>query len=424
MPSSTEVPAGERGAEASANGRTQPRPAHQVLSPQDLGRTNRFRVLQALVDHGPLSRADLARKLGVPRASVGAITKALVEGGVLQEDKASDQPRQGRGKPPRPLWFADSAGLTGAITIESERVSAGVVNARGVAADVVSVPIASTIGVDELLECVTGLARQVLLPQAERLVATGVTVPAQVDSVRGEIELCTIVPALTGSPLVRRLDALTGGPVWLEQDVRALASAERWFGRGRGTDGFAVLEIDLGVGVGIVVEGHLFPGAAVSSPQVGHTCVDRDGQLCSCGAVGCWETIASLAWLRTQAAARGLDDHVSKGSGAGGSSMLPADLVALAENGDDAAEALLAEFAENLALGIANLAQVLRTPLVVLQGAIAGAGEGFAAAVAAAVARRITWRHQVEIVPTPLRESALLLGAGATALSHEFGIRL
>lgn len=398
---------------ASTNGRL--KKSQQVLSPQDLGRANRFRVLQALVDRGPLSRAELSRLLGVPRASVGAITNALVESGVLQEDTATDQPRQGRGKPPRPLWFAESAGLTGAVTIESNRVSVGVVNARGTVLEQRSTPITVGISPASLLHTTSKLVSEVVMPRAADLVATGVSVPAQVDSVMGEIELCTIIPSLTGSPLVAHLEKLTGGRVWLNQDVRALAAAERWFGKGRGSDSFSVLEIDIGVGVGFVIEGHLFPGASVSSPQVGHTCVDRFGLTCTCGSRGCWETIASLTWLRREAEARGI---------ANASGLVPADLVVAAEEGHRPSATLLSEFADNLAIGIANLAQVLRIPLVILQGAIADAGEGFAQQLAHAVARHITWGERVEIVTTPLRQSALLLGAGASALSHEFGIRL
>src|SRR5690606_22858196 len=222
------------------------------------------------------------------------------------------------------------------------------------------------IAADELAGLVLGLVEEVLGPERERLGGIGLVVPAQVRPSDALVELCTIVPSLTGSDLPARLESATGCPVWLEQDVRAIAAAERWFGTGRGAASFAVLQIDLGVGVGVVVDGYVFPGEESASPQYGHTCVDLGGLPCTCGLTGCWETVASLAWLRTEAAAHGSEDAAQLG---------PRDLARLAGDGNVEAEDVLERFAQNLAVGLANVVLSLRTPRIVLQGSLAEAGE-------------------------------------------------
>ncbi|MDQ2625213.1 MAG: ROK family transcriptional regulator, partial [Actinomycetota bacterium] len=330
--------------------------AKHVMSPQDLGQVNRLLLMQALVDHGPLSRAELARLLGVPRASVGTIANQLLAEGVLAEEPTRTG---GRGKPATPVWFAESAGLTGAVSIEASRVEVGLVNARGQVQRAASRPIEPSIGAAELEDLVLALVDEVLGADLEALVGIGLVVPAQVRPSASLVELCTIVPSLTESALPARLATATGRPVWLEQDVRALAAAERWFGTGRGAASFAVLQIDLGVGVGVVVDGYVFPGEESASPQYGHTCVDLGGLPCTCGLTGCWETVASLAWLRTEAAAHGIEDAAQLG---------PRDLARLAGDGNAEAEDVLERFAQNLAVGLANVVLSLRTPRIVLQG--------------------------------------------------------
>lgn len=386
----------------------------QVLTPQDVGRANRYRVLQALVDQGPLSRAELARVLSVPRASVGTIINTLVEDGILAEDSATETQR-GRGKPARPLWFADDAGLCGAVAIESGRIRCGLVDASGNVSYADEVSIAGAASEEEIIAAVVAMFDAFPLSARARLRTLGLTVPAQCDPARGVIELCTVIPALTNSKVPERLADLFRCDLALEQDVRAFASAERWFGNGRGRMSFAVLQVDRGVGVGLVVEGHLFPGLTVSSPQFGHICVDRKGLLCSCGQRGCWETIASTEWL---------DAAVTEVFGERKNDPL-GELLQLSQTGDESAESLLEQYADNIAIGIVTLSQIFRVPYLVLEGELSLAGDQMRARIERAAHRRaVMTPHPPAILRSGLVREAALLGAGATALSQELGVRL
>lgn len=385
-----------------------------MLTPQDVGRANRYRVLQALVDNGPLSRAELARVMGVPRASVGTIINALVDDGVLAEELSHTVQRK-PGKPARPLWFANEAGLCGAVAIESGRVRCGLVDASGTVSYASEVHIEEDVSERELLQLVRELFRACPADMMARIHTVGLTVPAQCDPDRGVIELCTVVPSLTDSALPEQLAVAFGCDVALEQDVRAFASAERWFGNGRGRSSYAVLQVDRGVGVGVVADGLLFPGPTVSSPQFGHICVDRGGKMCSCGQRGCWETIASTEWLRASAGSL-LRESVS--------APLP-HLLDLAGAGVLAADTLVDEYADNIAVGVATLAQIFRVPHLLLEGELSEAGEDMRRRLQRAVDERAAMMsHTPEILGSGLIGEAALLGAGATALSQDLGVRL
>ncbi len=69
-----------------SSGEASPAPRQRLralISPADVGQANRGRVLQALFDLGPTSRAELARYVGVHRATITGIVQPLIESGVL-----------------------------------------------------------------------------------------------------------------------------------------------------------------------------------------------------------------------------------------------------------------------------------------------------------------------------------------------------
>ncbi len=120
--------------------------------------------------------------------------------------------------------------------------------------------------------------------------------------------------------------------------------------------------------------------------------------------------MANRRWLRDAADAAGLPDAAT---------LDAAGLAALAPR-DAAAAKVLAEYVDNVALGIANLQQVLGIGVFVLHGDPAGAGEPFRAAVEVA-ARERAFAHPggpVRVVLGTADDAATLRGAAALVLSH------
>lgn len=397
------------GGEAKVVGMDTRQASTKLLSTANVGQVNRALVLQALADHGPLSRADLARLAGVPRATIGSIVSTLLASGVLEE--ASPQPPSSRGKPARPLWFGPRVGLLGAVVVRSGEVETAVVTSAGeiVTRGTATFPTSAGTGVLDAQLADAVLAT--LAPYADRIVSIGLALPATCDDETGEVLACTPVPGLVGTRLPRLLADRTGAHVVVEEDARALVVGQRWFGQAKGVDDFAALEIGAGIGAGVMLGGRLYRKGAMA--EIGHTCVDIRGDRCRCGLVGCWETIASLRWLRREAAARGLP---------GARSTTPARL---ARRLDDQATAdLLAAYADHVAVGIANLVHVLSLRVFTLHGAVVGGGEPLLELVRVAVRRRTlpVLAPDVRVELAKEHEDIGLLGAAATALIRQLAI--
>ena len=382
-----------------------------ILSPRRVGDVNRSRILQTLVDHGPLSRAELARFANVTRATIGNIVQSLIDAGVLEEQ--SMRPGQ-IGKPPRPLWFARQGALSAVLSLEEHVCTAALVDATGLveALQVVPYPGARPSSVD-LRGVVEHALSSVCADLGDKtLLGVGVAVPAMCLA-SGEIVASSVLPALEGRWLHEFLSDTYDVPVVIDTDSRAQALAEKWFGQGRGVRVFAAVRVSEGIGAGVVLNGTVFRADQGIGSEFGHTVVERRGGLpCPCGGSGCWQTIAGTGWIRREARARGLK---------GAAKLDCASLVSRAKDEPPLA-LLLADYADNIAVGLTNLMHVYHPLLFILNGNVLGGGEPLRAAVEDALRKRVVAlvRDEVRVVLSQLDGRASLQGAAALVLSERF----
>lgn len=381
-----------------------------LLSPSSIGDVNRSRVLRVLCDQGPMSRAELAKVTGVTRATVGNIVQSLIDSGLLEEG----EPRTGVGrvgKPGRPVWFGREAGRSMAIAVHSDSVEAAVVSARG---DVLEHVETSLDGEGENTEAITRSTLAVVerLPAQDELLGVGIAVPGVCDTERGVVLGSGQLPGLAGKHLVDALRDRFDQPVLVDNDSRAQALGEKWFGLGRGRSTFVSVQTGQGLGVGIVLGGTVFRGLRGRTGELGHTCIDPEGSPCRCGLRGCWETIATLRWLRAEARRLRLPDARR---------LDAATLMALAERSTKADD-LATRYAENLGIGLANLAQLLDPELVILHGDVVSGGEELRRRIEDAVRSRALayLRPAITVTLSSLDQRATLLGAAGLVLSETF----
>ena len=248
-----------------------------------------------------------------------------------------------------------------------------------------------------------------------QVLGIGVAVPGVCNTATGNVVGSGVVPALAGDVLAKTLAKRFRCRVLIDNDSRAQALGEKWFGRGRQVTSFASIQTGHGIGVGLVIGGVVVRGPRGEAGEAGHTTVVVDGDRCNCGLRGCWETIATLRWLRAESATRGIE---------GAATLDAAKLVALTDDPD--ARALLERYADNVAVGIANLTQLLSPGLFILHGDAVGGGELFRSLIEKAARRRVFGhvRPSVEVVLSELDRRATLLGAAGLVLSETFQLAI
>ncbi|MGI8685644.1 MAG: ROK family protein [Acidimicrobiales bacterium] len=196
------------------------------------------------------------------------------------------------------------------------------------------------------------------------------------------------IAAWRGFPLRSRLASLTGRPVFVDNDAKALALGEGWRGAARGVGDYVAMVVSTGVGGGIVLGGRLLDGAAGNAGHIGHVIVVPDGRRCACGALGCLEAEAS------------------------GTAILAVTGRPPAEAGPD----VVARTGTLVGRAAASVANLLDLRLAVVAGSVAlGFGAPFFTAAQVELDRsaRLSFSEGARIVPAGLGAQGPLVGAAA-----------
>ncbi len=126
----------------------------------------------------------------------------------------------------------------------------------------------------------------------------GVSTAGQVNSIKGEIVYATdSIPGYTGTKIKDIIEAETGIPTAVENDVNSAAIGEAMFGAAKGYDGFICLTYGTGIGGAIYLDNKLFTGNSFSAGEFGHIVTHAGGRSCTCGGCGCYEAYASAGAL-------------------------------------------------------------------------------------------------------------------------------
>ena len=136
-------------------------------------------------------------------------------------------------------------------------------------------------------------ARALMPRQDVKTLGIGVTVPGLIDHRRGLDILSPNVHVIDGRSPGSDLAERLGVECVMIQDQHALCMAERHFGKARGLDDFAILDVSSGVGMGVMSGGRLVRGHSGFAGEIGHITVTPGGHRCGCGNRGCLETVAS-----------------------------------------------------------------------------------------------------------------------------------
>ena len=243
--------------------------------------------------------------------------------------------------------------------------------------------------------------------------AVGVSVPGLIDRETGTLE---ISPNLEWNniPLKLVLEERLGLPVFVENDANAAAFSELWYGPRDGNESRTLLFVLVveGLGTGLIINGELRVGPRFGLGGFGHMSIDPNGELCSCGRRGCWETFASE---------RATVERYHRVTAKQGLPLVGiAEMIVKANAGDEMALQSLKITAEYLGEGICNLAHGIYPETVVIGGDIIGAWPILEPVIRERVhSRYIVSPKQITIRPASVQRPSLF-GAIPVALQNYF----
>jgi predicted NBD/HSP70 family sugar kinase len=254
---------------------------------------NRRAVFEAVRRHGPITRAELAQRIGLTVQGISNIAADLEEAGLIrQEGKRVGQ----RGQPAVELSVNPGGGHTIGLSLAYGHVTGVLVDLAGQIVAQEDQRLKER-GPQATVQALHGLARALL--KQSRVPESGVwgigcSVPGTVQNGAFWYDKVQEGEAWHKFPLAPELENLTGFRVLAENDATVAAIGESLYGAGRAAASFFYLHFNLGIGGGLVLDRRPYRGAFGGAGEIGHMIVKPGGRPCPCGSRGCLEQYVSL----------------------------------------------------------------------------------------------------------------------------------
>ncbi len=373
-----------------------------------LRRANLERVQAFVMDQlHPFTRAELIEATGLSAPTVGSLVAHLIHRGLVR-DLGAGPSRGGR----RPFFMEFNArhGFVAAIAVGVGKTQLAVADLRGerLAHRVMETPrdlhpkalLSRVAAALRLLTRDAGVSR-------ERLLAVGVGAPGLVDCESGTV--VALAPGLKGwfdVPVGRILTDALGVPALVDNDVNLAVLGEHWRGAARGHGTCAYVNVGMGIGAGVLIDGKVHRGHHLMAGEIAFMCMAPHLAGQDFGDHGCLETLAGLEALAGQWPRGALGDP----------ERWVADLYDAARAGDPEARAAVEEVATLIGIAAANLSLVIDPSLVVIGGTVPTPDSPFMDQVQRTVAGILP--TPTEVVASALGEEAPLWGGLLMATAH------
>lgn len=287
------------------------------------------------------------------------------------------------------------------IDLGGTNVRAGLVNRRGKIVDYRMDKVGDVRTPKQMLKLMEKLVVPLKEKGGKRIIGIGCGFPGVVDVRTGIIGRAPHYPTWKQVPFRRMLAQKFKLPVVLDNDANLNAVGEMLWGAAKGLKNFIMITLGTGIGGGIVINGEVFHGDAGYAGEIGHIVIEREGVLCDCGNLGCWEEYAAAGFLKKHAGGGKLAEEIARA-------------------GDKKALELWREFGRNFAIGLNSLINVLGITTFVIGGGVARASDLFIKHVRAEIKSRAYPQNykSLKLIKSKLIDSAGILGAAAAVFTE------
>lgn len=369
---------------------------------QVVKKNNKSLVLNMVMEHDPISRADIAQITGLNKATVSSLINELLEEELVYESGAGES---SGGRRPVILYFNKAAGFSIGIDIGVNYVLSVLTNLKGeIVIEKTEQIVDSAYSV--VMEQVKKMIRSIMneMPYSKYgIVGLAIGVPGIVDKEGNILRAPNL--GWKNIHLKEEIEAEFNIPVCVENEANAGAYGEKQFGAGQNSENLLYVSAGIGIGVGIILDGELYKGESGFSGELGHMIININGKPCRCGSKGCWEVYASENALLSMTN----EDHATLES-----------LIQLAEKNDQNTIKLFEELGQYLGYGINNIINSFNPGQVIIGNRLAKAQKWIEPAILNTVESSTLSYNQgdFELLFSKLSTHATALGVAAFAIEN------
>lgn len=376
-------------------------------------------IIRHLYFRGSMSNSELSKVIKLSTPKINSLLLELIKDGLVNELGRGDS---SGGRRPNIYGLVENGFYVAGITINTNRTIISIFNSNN---KEIAEPRYFPIKMQpdfNIFHQVKEKLDEVLKNHnidRENVLAVGLELPGLINQKEG-INI-TYFPEIKNFP--DELTKVFRKPVYFSHDSKLRAFTEQHFGLARNKKNVLILQADWGLGLGIIINGKLYPGKSGYSGEFGHLPIVDNGILCSCGKQGCLETIVSataIARIAQQGIKEGTSSLISVLTDDEIDKIDITTVIEAANRGDQFAISIFSDVGYWLGKGIVYLIQIFNPELIVLGGRVAEAKHFITAPIQQAINtfsnRDIS--NDTEIKFSELGQLAGPIGAAAYALDR------
>jgi predicted NBD/HSP70 family sugar kinase len=373
---------------------------------------NKASLLKIIREDSPVSRADLSKRTKLTRATVSALVEELIQDFLVVEMGIGES---SGGRKPVMLEINREAGYVFGIDLRATEILLLITNLQGEKIQKTKIPYNNSTNQEESLEQII----QIIEREREALPVSPLGLTGISIGIHGFVEYPSsqilFVPFFGWKQADWKgaLEEKFQVAVYIENEANLAALGELESGTASQYTDLIYLSIGAGIGAGMILSGNIFRGIQGYAGEVGHTTIERDGKLCTCGNRGCWEMYASE---------RAMADQLGLAYKPGITELIIDRL----EKRDAAALAAVDEAGRCLGIGIANLINTFNPQLVVIGNQLGKYGKWMQPYIEDTMNKRFPWvkKETVDIRYSELEDEACAIGAAYLAIRNLMQIQL
>ncbi|MCU4166563.1 ROK family protein [Carboxylicivirga caseinilyticus] len=335
----------------------------------------KIRILKALYINGPQPISWICKETRVSSPNAMSVLNEMLGRNIL-EKKGFGKSIGGR-KPDLYGFVADSLFVVAVeLSVYQMRITVfNAINKQIIKADEYSIYLDNSESTLEyIIDKIDSFIDKVKIDR-KKLLGIGISMPGLIDSVNG---INYTFLNINNSSITKIIEKRIGRPVFIENDAKAMALAEFVLGKEDNTNDLLLLFLDMGIGLGMILNGQLYRGSSGFAGEFSHIPIVDNGKLCGCGKIGCLQTVASGINVLSM-----IEEGVEKGIT---SVQLDENdkklkykelekVINAAIEGDQYAIKILDETGKNLGKGISTLIQLFNPEYIILSGVLSESGD-------------------------------------------------
>jgi len=302
------------------------------------------------------------------------------------------------------------------IDLGGTNIAAGIVDEKGNILKKLSTPTEQNGGYEKIVKDMVHLSFK-LVDEAkltlDDIKGVGIGCPGSIDYKNKAVAYSNNL-VMDNAPIAEEFKKYWDIPVEIENDANVAAYGE-YVANGDNSQVFVAITLGTGVGGGVIIDGNVFRGSNGAGAELGHISLVHNGEPCSCGRKGCWESYASATALIAQTKAaieKNPESLLAKLAAENGGVNGKIAFDAAAE-GDKIAKAVVDKYIEYVADGLVSIVNIFQPNKVVIGGGISNQGEALVVPIREYVKKYDYNRHftPVEIEIASLKNDAGIIGA-------------